>query len=273
MKVDSGPVQHFCYHLDESRPIEVLNHIHQDNNGWFDMHYELEMGIVLAGKMQRSYDGVDLELGPGEVWFCNMWEPHGFQITGTPCEVIVFEIFPPIIHLNILNYNWLYPFISSVSQRPQSKGEDKKEVLSIASRVKVELARSTKDILRLQLLMLELIQLVSRSTNDKLNERTPAVPSSQHRIAPAMELVFRERRFIPLDEAAKACALSKNGFSQLFSKLMSTTFPKFALNYRIRGALHEHSHSGKKLEAIATDWGFTDASHLHKYLNKNKGSF
>lgn len=268
MKVDSNLVQHFYYHLDESKPVEVLHHVHEQQNGWFDMHYELEMGIVLTGKMKRSYDGVDLELGPGEVWFCNMWEPHGFQITSTPCEVIVFEIFPPMIHHNLLNYNWLDPFISSVSQRPQSTIHDKNEVLAIATRVKLELGRSPKDIVRLQLLMFELIHLVSRGTNDKPTDKAPVNISSQHRIAPAMELVFRERRFIPLEEAAKACALSKNGFSQLFSKLMSTTFPKFALNYRIRGALHEHSHSGKKLEAIATDWGFTDASHLHKYLRK-----
>ncbi len=273
MKVDSNLVQHFYYHLDESKPIEVLHHIHEQQNGWFDMHYELEMGIVLSGKMKRSYDDVDLELGPGEVWFCNMWEPHGFQISSTPCEVIVFEIFPPIIHHKLLNYNWLLPFTLSVNERPQSTALDKSEVLSLTARVKQELERSSKDIVRLQLLMFELIQLVSRTTSGNSAGKAPLVPSNQHRIAPAMELVFRERRFIPLEEAAKACAMSKNGFAQLFNKLMSATFPKFALNYRIRGALHEHSHSGKKLEAIATDWGFTDASHLHKYLNKNKGSF
>ncbi|MEQ9301020.1 MAG: helix-turn-helix domain-containing protein [Cyclobacteriaceae bacterium] len=267
MKTDSDQVQHFYYHLDETKPIEVLNHLHEGKNGWFDMHYEMEMGIVLSGKMKRSYDSTDIELGAGEVWFCNMWEPHGFQITDTPCEVIVFEIFPPLIHHNLLNYNWLLPFNSSAERRPQVTSHDKNEVLSITSKVKQELARSPKDLVRQQLLMFELIHLVARNSLEKLSIVKSSI-SSQHRIAPAMELVFKERRFIPLEEAAKVCAMSKNGFSQHFSKLMRTTFSRFALNYRVRGALHDHSHSDKKLEAIATDWGFTDASHLHKYINK-----
>jgi AraC-like DNA-binding protein len=268
MKVDPDLVQHFYYHLDEAKPIEVLHHLHEGKKGWFDMHYELEMGIVLSGKMKRSYGSVDIEIGAGEVWFCNMWEPHGFQITGTPCEVLVFEIFPPFIHHNLLNYNWLLPFKSNAERRPQVAIHDQNEVLAIASKVKQELSKSSNDLVRLQLLMFELIHLVARNSAEKLTNKIQSSTSSQHRIAPAMELVFKERRFIPLEEAAKACAMSKNGFSQHFSKLMSTTFPKFALNYRIQGALHEHSHSDKKLEAIATDWGFTDASHLHKYLRK-----
>jgi AraC-like DNA-binding protein len=268
MKVDADLVQHFYYHLNEAKPIEVLHHVHQGHRGWFDMHYELEMGVVLSGQMRRSYDSIDIDLSAGDVWFCNMWEPHGFQITETPCEVIVFEIFPPLLYHKLLNYNWLLPFNSSVKSRPGTSEHDRDEVISITSKVKQELTSAAVDQIRLQLLMFQLIQLVTRNSPDNSAKIIEHTISSQHRIAPAMELVFQKRRFIPLEEAAQACAMSKNGFGRLFSKMMRTTFPKFALNYRIRGALHEHSHSDKKLEAIATDWGFTDASHLHKYLSR-----
>lgn len=268
MKVDPNPIQHFYYHLDDTRPVEVLHHIHDGFTGWFDMHYELEMGIVLSGQMRRSYEGREVDLSAGEVWFCNMWEPHGFRITEPPCEVIVFEIFPPFLHLKTLNYNWLFPFNSTVANRPQVLKPDREEVLDVCDKIRRELQAGQQDQVRMQLFLFQLVHLISRHSASEQAMHHEEGLSGQHRITPAMELVFSERRFIPLEEAAQACAMSKNGFAVHFGKLMKTTFPKFALHYRIRGALHEHSHSGKTLEAIAHDWGFTDASHLHKYLKK-----
>ncbi|MBA3847761.1 MAG: hypothetical protein H0X45_14115, partial [Planctomycetes bacterium] len=44
---------------------------------YYDMHLELEFGVVLEGAMERSFEGFTRELGPGDVWYCGVWEPHG----------------------------------------------------------------------------------------------------------------------------------------------------------------------------------------------------
>jgi|SaaInlStandDraft_1057018.scaffolds.fasta_scaffold11282_2 hypothetical protein len=39
----------------------------------FDMHYSLEMGVVLEGKMERYNEDQKYVLKPGDMWFCGVW--------------------------------------------------------------------------------------------------------------------------------------------------------------------------------------------------------
>src|ERR1700748_973806 len=62
-----------------------------------DMHFELELGIVERGRMQRQYDGFDMTCGPGQVWFCGIWEPHRYRVVTAPCKVHVLVIRPQML--------------------------------------------------------------------------------------------------------------------------------------------------------------------------------
>jgi len=64
-------------------------------------------------------------------------------------------------------------------------------------------------------------------------------------------------------EAARACALSRKAFSALFEKVMGVSFAKFSLRHRLQGAATRLLETNDPVKAIAADWGFTDASHLH----------
>lgn len=82
----------------------------------------------------------------------------------------------------------------------------------------------------------------------------------------ALRLIFRERRLITTKEAASVCNMSVTKFTALFKDLMGSTFSDFALQYRIKGAASQLKNSDLTQEAVALNWGFTDASHLHKHL-------
>src|SRR5262249_37923502 len=93
--------------------------------------------------------------------------------------------------------------------------------------------------------------------------RAPLPADAYARINKAVELVFRTRRFLTAGEAARACALGRKAFSALFEKVMGVSFAKFSLRHRLQGAATRLLETSDPVKAVAADWGFTDASHLH----------
>ncbi len=84
----------------------------------------------------------------------------------------------------------------------------------------------------------------------------------------ALKLVFDEKRLISTQEAASTCSMSVSKFRVIFKVLMHSSFSEFALKYRVGGAIEQLKNSNETQEAVALHWGFTDASHLHKYIKK-----
>jgi hypothetical protein len=98
----------------------MLNTHQHINDCSFDMHYEFELGMLLSGRIKRKYLDYEMVLGPGEVWLCSMWEPHGFELIETPCELVVFVIDPKYVaSSSFLSRNILAPFQTYPPGRPQ----------------------------------------------------------------------------------------------------------------------------------------------------------
>ena len=107
--INEYDLQRFNFRLNEAKPVHVILNSHKDfNDHYFDMHYEFELGVVINGRMKRQYIDCQMEIGPGDAWFCGMWEPHGFELLETPCEAVVFVTDPEYIARNkLLNHNIL----------------------------------------------------------------------------------------------------------------------------------------------------------------------
>ena len=82
---ENTPINYFLYTY--ATPPEIL----------FDMHYEIEVGIVYEGKMERRYEKQKKIYSQGDIWLCSMWEPHGYRITETPCTVGIFIVSHPFL--------------------------------------------------------------------------------------------------------------------------------------------------------------------------------
>lgn len=80
----------------------------------YDIHYEMEIGVIAEGEMERIYPGYSETIGPGQVWFSGMWEQHASRILKQPCTGMVIFIDPSgIRNLNTGNepaFNWVAPF-------------------------------------------------------------------------------------------------------------------------------------------------------------------
>ena len=264
--INDYDLQRFDFGLNEAKPVHVILNTHKDfNDHYFDMHYEFELGVVINGRMKRQYIDCQMEIGPGDAWFCGMWEPHGFELLETPCEALVFVTDPEYIAKSkLLNHNILLPFQAPPKLRPRVMTKNRAQLIDSAQKTKMIFEKSNNpDWAKLQFFQILLVLLESWKVPKLKNDFWV-----RKNIRNALKIVFNEKRLISTHEAASACRMSVSKFRYIFKKLMYSSFSKFALKYRIRGAINQLNNSNETQEAVALHWGFTDASHLHKHINK-----
>ena len=259
---NQSDLKRFNFDLSTLNPIEILYNSHKDlDDYWFDMHYEFEAGILISGKMKREYLDHEVILNPGEVWLCGMWEPHGFELLETPCVAVVFVIDPGFVaESTLLSRNILAPFQVHPVNRPKVNIDKREEIIQLSKRALEE--RDDPDWRKIYFFQL----MLTLCENWQVPEGNHKSFELQNSIQQALRLVFSERRLITTGEAASVCHMSETSFRNAFSNLMDCTFSEYALKYRIRGAITHLKNSNETQESIAMNWGFTDASHLHKYI-------
>ena len=261
--------------LSPQRQIALsLNKIERKSEPDFDRHYGLELGIVLSGRMHRTYETWEAELGPGEAWYCGIWEQHGWSATEAPCEVLVLVIPPEVLSspepLGSLDHDWFEPFLVPPERRPRVRPDAREHILAIAQQIRDKsTGRSRLKPTWLRLLTFEALSLLGRNWTSSLGDAS--LPHSSAAISQAINLVFSERRLVTAREAAHACAMSERTFRRAFEGLMGISFCKFALKHRLEGVAVELLRSDEPLKAIAARWGFVDASHLHHSFVRHHG--
>ncbi|MGG4034937.1 helix-turn-helix transcriptional regulator [Paenibacillus cisolokensis] len=264
--IDQIPVQRADFHLSADNPIVVFDDTYLDSRSFlFDMHYDLEIGIVYSGKMVRKYQSHEVELGPGEVWLCGFWEPHGFRLSEVPCEVFSF-VFSPEILVNALQpeFNWFELFSLPPEKRLQIPEERRGDILQICDKLRVIRNSKTEiDMLWKKLWILEILLYLSQERPDTASLKKSTETRAYHGIQPSLRLVLQSKKLVSTQDAAKACLMSTSQFSRLFHNLMGISFSKFALRHRVKEAARQLIATDDTIKEIAAEWGFTDTSHFH----------
>ncbi len=254
-----------CMHYSHSHRRELL----------YDMHFELELGIVLWGRMRRTYERHQMDLGPGGVWLCGMWEPHGWRVLSPSCEVVVLVIAPQLV-VNMRfeeapQFRALAPFAAPPGARPRPRGRARDRVRKLGRAMAEAGERGGREqALWLRLRLVEALLLLQEGWRPPGTAAAPAADAFR-RINRAVQMVFASERLVTAACAARACHLSRNGLSRLFQELMGISFAKFALRYRLSSAAGELLRSDRPLKALAARWGFTDASHFHRAFRRHYG--
>jgi AraC-like DNA-binding protein len=270
-----GTISRLQMGLSAETPILEQENVYRDRDPRrFDMHYGLELGIVLSGSMRRFYRDFRTDLQPGEVWLCGMWEPHGSEILRAPCRVVVLILWPPMLasmrQPETPHFNWLAPFIAPPRQRPKARPSIRRNLIQLGERITQLPLKSKNKALWLRVcLMAILLHLEEDWTPSPVNGI--ASSDSFTRIDKAIQMVFDSRRRISIREAARVCGMSRNPFAILFKRFMGIDFSDFALRYRLQGAAQDLLQTDAPLKAAARDWGFTDPSHLHRCFRRHYG--
>ncbi len=238
-----------------------------------DMHYGLELGIVLSGRMRRYYRNSRADLCPGQIWFTGIWEPHGWEVLEAPCATVMLLVWPPLcstLHFDESpSFNGMAPFLALPEKRPQITGTRLADGLALGRRIQAVIEAKTDHApLWLRLQFIEALLLSGREWKAPPAPE-PVALGAVAQIDRVLQMVCDVDSRLTTAEAAKVCGLNRIAFSRLFERLMGVSFRLFVLRYRLQGAAAQLVASDDPIKAVATQWGFTDASHLHHWFKQH----
>lgn len=269
---------HHHHHLSETQPlIGSLNSYAQQRQAHWDMHFGLEFGLVCSGNERRLFcDKSERKVGPGDVWFCGMWESHGMKVVAVPCEVIVVLIWPPLLaqmHFpEAPEFCPLAPFNAPPRQRPKTSGKTRKTMINFSRQLREILSANTPGrTIKLRFALQEILLCVFESWPEAFLWRRRAPSAEFTQINRALQMVFERRSFVSTDEAARACGINRHRFRTLFQAWMNISFVDFSLRHRLQQAAGQLRATAEPLKAISRQWGFADESHFHRLFLRHFG--
>lgn len=266
------------YRLSDAMPIMGSSNLHPERHesDW-DMHYGLEFGLVLSGRERRHYMGnYRFDARPGQVWFCGMWEPHGWEIMKAPTEVIVLKLWPPLLtqmHFEEApDFCALAPFIAPPERRPQTPERLRKTMLEFGGRLrKILAADSPHRLLRVRLILQEILLSLCETWPERRLWHSRRPSTEFPRINRALQMVFESRKFVTTNAVARFCGMNRHAFSALFEDWMNIRFSDFALCYRLSAAALQLKCLNEPIKSIAIQWGFSDPSHFCRLFERHYG--
>ncbi len=260
----------------ESSPVAVESFTYQrEQRSQFDMHYCLELGVVLEGCMERHYLTDERSYRAGQIWLCGMWEPHGWGVHTPPCRVAVFFLYPPLLahtqFTQVEGINWMAPFSAMQQDRPQVPESRLPEVIALA-RGALDSPFSTPSArkIALHLKVLEILLILMESRRSAVSPRKWSGRELDC-LGRAMQLAQQTPGLITTREAAEKCGINRNALSRLFVEYVGLSFAEFALRNRVSSAAVQLKSSEEPVKAIASEWGFADPSHFHRCFVKYYG--
>ena len=242
----------------------------------FDMHYALELGIVRSGRMKRYYRNWETEIGPGQAWFCGMWEPHGWSVSTPSCKHLAILLLPDALlgtRIPEAAYvDWMAPFTAPPAARPQAEGASREEVLSIVQRFLPRLAWDSPHLgAWSKLVALRLLATLLGGWHNPTRSALAVGDQECRLLNLAVELVVSSHRMVTTEEAAEACAVSATTFRATFRRMMGLSFSHFDLRYRLSQVAAQLLDTSSPIGAIASEWEFSGVDHLSRLFKQHYG--
>jgi AraC-like DNA-binding protein len=242
----------------------------------YDMHYGLEMGIVLAGRVKRYYaDNLTLDYLPGQVWFSGIWDLHGWRVTLTPFESVILYILPEFgssTHFaEAPQVNLIAPFLAEPSARPIVPARKREAFLELGRKlIQTSQNRISLHQAWLRHLFIETLLHVYDFWQPPHRPNESAAGAFAQ-IQSAIQLVFESRCYISEKNAAKACQMNLSAFNKFFRQIIGMSFFNFALRYRINGVAMDLLGTNSPVKEIAGRWGFRYLSNMGRCFKKYYG--
>lgn len=240
-----------------------------------DVHYCLQLSIVLCGAAEVVCGGCRRIYHKNELWWTMCWEPHAFRLLEKRNVILT-------VNLNIDTLgnlgpgsgetDWLAPFTADPEQRycPKSAAEHREMGRVFRELFRLHSRQQPNWRIRCWLLIHQLI-LTAAEHMSPFPGDAAAVRLNMNRIQQAVHLVRTSAIPPSLQEAAALCHLSVSRFSALFSSVMGASYGQFSLRVRLSKAAYDLKSGTFTLNDIAEKYGFCDASSFCNAFKKIYG--
>jgi AraC-like DNA-binding protein len=247
-------------------------------------HPACEVGVILDGEESIIFEGgYEMVLRRGDVWLCNAWEVHAWQVSDCGVRTAVPHFLPEFLgEAEVGCGPWQTLFAASPGSRPRVHDDRTRDhfcaVGEDLSRESLLKRPSWTHLVRLE--VLHLLTELARdweppaTVADGPAERSPRVelPELPPRLMPALVLVRSAHPHkVSVSQAAKACAMSRSRFEAEFRQAAGVSFGQLCLQMRLKAAARLLTSSDLTVKEVAARTGFWDDSHLHRFFLKEHG--
>lgn len=259
--------------LTVASPFNIVWDYHQEPCKEFngDVHYALQISIVLRGEAEVIVGSHSRTCKAGEGWFIMCWEPHAYRTVSRRTLILSVNINADSIG-NCGPYaeaDWLAPFTAEPSKRYCPLSRSEREYFLATARTLLHLSRKQPEYwqTRCWLTIHQLILTAGEHISHPAEE-TILLNANISRIMKAVSRIRSLPVPLSLEEAAQASSLSVSRFSSLFHSVMGVSYGQFALRVRLGNAANDIKSGLFTLNEIAFRHGFCDASSLCNAFKK-----
>lgn len=238
--------------------------------GGADVHEAFELGVLLAGQKRIHFEGVVLELLPGDVWLSPGYEVHGWSSGDPNAREVWVQFLPQLLGAEeSRGVPWLSMFAAPAHTRPLAgSAETRRQLLAIARDLAAEVEEKPvawEESVRLGLLRLLLALYREWEHRDSAWMQSRPGANRLSQVIPALELVYAgSSHRTDLGTAAAACGFERSYFGQVFRQTMGVSFSRYEVRARLTRAARLVMYTAAPVAAIAEQTGFVDASHFHR---------
>ncbi len=232
-----------------------------------DVHYALQISLVLRGEIEVAYEDWSRVFTPGELWWTICWEPHAYRKLARRNLILTINVsLDDLGQLGPIGggVDWLRPFTVAPADRfCPTTPEERERLLGWCRQLAWWYRRQAPNWLaRCWLAIHDLVLEASAHISATSHTTNTGIQSRLERLQPALALV-REQPIPPtLSEAADACTLSVSRFSELFRSTLGRSYGHFALRARLDQCAADLRSGQFVLKEIARRHGFCDAPSL-----------
>lgn len=239
-------------------------------------HPACEVGIILNGAESILYEGGhEVMLRRGDVWLCNAWEVHGWEVPEEGVRTVVPHFLPEFLgDADIGIGPWQVLFAAPPELRPRVRdGQVRDHMCAIGEDLSRE--SSLKRPSWAHLVRLEILHILTElarewepgdlAEGEAAQDERVQVPKLPDRLMPALVLVRSAHPHrVSVSQAAAACAMSASRFQAEFAQAAGRPFGRFCLEMRLQAARHLLASSQLTVKEVARQTGFWDDCHLHR---------
>ncbi len=240
-----------------------------------DVHYCLQMSIVLAGEAEVVCGNFRRTYRANELWWTMCWEPHAFKMLAKRNLILTVNLnIDSLVNLGpgVAEVDYLAPFTAPPEARfcPRTEQEHREMGKLFRTLFRLNSRREKCWKTRCWLIIHQILLEAAERMGQNAAGMT-AVRSSMERIEHAVYLVRTQPVPPSLPQAATACNLSVSRFSALFAAAMGTSYGQFSLRVRLAKAATDLKNGTITLSALAEKYGFCDASSLSNAFRRLYG--
>jgi AraC-like DNA-binding protein len=270
------PAVRIRHRLDASNPFIVERYLRSPHPQLLsDMHYDLQVIVVLSGAEEIVFSSYRTELRSGQICWTSCWEPHAIRTTRANTEMLVITFFPEELGSAspFSDVTWMAPFLTPPAERPQARSRAMRQWVRAAAIEILGMEQEHRAAWR-TLQWLKIHELIARLTTGwhpaQSARHAPPHHEQLTRILPAIAQARNSPcRLLSLTDSARLCGLSRSQFSALFTRATGASFGQFAIRVRTSEAARLLRTTELPIKAVANQCGFVNVTHFYHIFRRH----